>query len=79
MPVNPDNRKDNVENIARNITMTIENMRRADEMISKTSDENLRNELLRKNKRRRNALKSMREEIRQEAIDREQGYPNIME
>lgn len=76
---NPDNRKDNVENIARNITMTIENMRRADEMISKTSDENLRNEFLRKNKRRRNALKSMRKEIRQEAIDREQGYPNIME
>ena len=56
----PDNRKDNVERIQKNITMTIENMERADEMIDETDDEKMAETLKNKNERRRNALEAMR-------------------
>ena len=70
---NPDNREDNVENIQRNINYTIENMRRADELIEKTSDEKLKSSLKGKNSRRRAALVGMRKEIQDEAHDKIQG------
>jgi len=70
---NPDNRIDNVENIQRNITYTIQNMRKADELIAKTSDSKLKAELEKKNSRRRAALESMRNEIKDEAAYKVQG------
>lgn len=68
----PDDRSDNVERIQDNITMTIQNIHRADEMIKKTSDSKMKKELEEKNKRRQDALKGMRSEIRDEALYNEQ-------
>lgn len=70
----PDNRKDNVERIQKNITMTIENMERADEMIDETDDEKMAETLKNKNERRRNALEAMRYEIADEAEARKNNY-----
>ncbi|HOV25485.1 MAG TPA: small acid-soluble spore protein Tlp [Pseudobacteroides sp.] len=70
----PDDRRDNVERIQKNIDMTIHNMELADDMIAKTDDEKTKKELMEKNERRRHALDGMRREIREEAIDRENGY-----
>jgi len=69
----PDNRRDNVERIQKNINMTIHNMELADEMIHKTDDAKMKKVLTEKNERRRDALNGMRKEIRDEAIDRENG------
>lgn len=69
--INPDNRDDNVERIQKSITMTIHNMEAAEEMIAKTSDENMKKALSEKNERRRQALDGMRDEIRDEAEFRE--------
>ncbi|MDX9872164.1 MAG: small acid-soluble spore protein Tlp [Clostridia bacterium] len=71
---NPDDRRDNVDKIQFNIGKTIQNMELADEMISKTNDDNLKHELQEKNKRREDALESMREEIRDEARDKKKNY-----
>ncbi|NLG92611.1 MAG: small acid-soluble spore protein Tlp, partial [Clostridiales bacterium] len=57
-----------------NINHTIENMRKAEEMIEETSDETMRRNLIAKNENREEALKGMRREIREEAIARENGY-----
>lgn len=67
MKHNPDNRKDNVENIQKNIDYTIENIHRADDMIAQTSDPAAKEQLQQKNKRRDRALEGMRREIRDEA------------
>lgn len=69
----PDDRSDNVEKIQYIINRTIQNMELADELIAKTSDENLKQLLIEKNERRRQALDGMREEIRDEALARERG------
>lgn len=74
MIVKPDDRSDNVERIQGNINHTIDNMRRADEMIEETSDDKMRENLKEKNERREDALNGMRSEIRDEAIAREKGY-----
>lgn len=74
MKHNPDDRRDNVEKIQRNITSTIRNMEAAEEMMAKTDDKKAENNLADKNDKRRKALKSMRKEIKDEAIDRERGY-----
>ncbi|MGI5901610.1 MAG: small acid-soluble spore protein Tlp [Desulfitobacteriia bacterium] len=74
MKHNPDDRRNNVDRIQHNINHTIRNMELAEEMIEKTSDEKTRKELLEKNRRRREALNSMRSEIRDEALDKEHGY-----
>lgn len=70
----PDDRRDNVENIQFNIDNTIENYRETERMIAITDDEKERKDLIQKNKKREEALKSMREEIRDEAIARENDY-----
>jgi len=74
MKAKPDDRRDNVEHIQENINHTIENMRRADEMIEETSDDKAKESLKAKNGRREEALKGMRSEIRDEAIARKNGY-----
>ena len=70
----PDDRRDNVENIQFNIDNTIENYRLAKNMIETTDDEKTKKNLMEKNKRRKESLKSMREEIRDEAIAKENNY-----
>jgi small acid-soluble spore protein (thioredoxin-like protein) len=69
----PDNRNDNVEHIQKNIDMTIRNIELANEMIEKTSDENVKKDLIAKNARREEALDGMRSEIKDEAKDRQRG------
>ena len=44
----PDDRRDNVERIQKNIDMTIHNMELADDMIAKTDDEKTKKELMEK-------------------------------
>ena len=63
----PDDRRDNVDKIQRNIDMTIHNMELADELISKTSDLKIKKDLGDKNARREQALSGMRHEIKDEA------------
>ena len=70
----PDDRTDNVERIQFNIDNTIMNYRKTEDAIKITEDEKQRHELEEKNKRRDQALKGMRKEIRQEATDRENNY-----
>ncbi|WP_409069558.1 small acid-soluble spore protein Tlp [Clostridium sp. FAM 1755] len=70
----PDDRRDNVDKIQYNITKTIQNCELADEMIAKTDDEKMKETLIEKNQRRREALDGMREEIKDEAIDKKNGY-----
>ncbi|HOQ09391.1 MAG TPA: small acid-soluble spore protein Tlp [Syntrophomonadaceae bacterium] len=74
MKHNPDDRSDNVEKIQFNINHTIRNMELAEEMIEITDDPKMKKALEEKNERRREALNSMRAEIRDEALDRERGY-----
>ncbi|ABS33157.1 small acid-soluble spore protein Tlp [Clostridium botulinum] len=70
----PDDRRDNVDKIQYNITKTIQNCELADEMIAKTDDEKTKKTLIEKNERRREALDGMREEIKDEARDKKNGY-----
>lgn len=70
----PDDRTDNVERIQFNIDNTIMNYRKTEDAIKITDDEKQRRELEEKNQRRDDALKGMRKEIRQEAIDRKNNY-----
>ena len=69
----PDDRSDNVEKIQRNISNTIQNIHRAEEMIEITDDDKTRQTLIEKNERRDEALNSLRKEIKDEAIAREVG------
>ena len=62
----PDNRKDNLERIQRNINMTIQNIELGREMIAETSDKKLKEALINKNKRRKIALEGMMDEIKDE-------------
>jgi small acid-soluble spore protein (thioredoxin-like protein) len=68
---NPDDRRDNVEKIKRNIDNTVRNMRAAEEMLNNTSDDKMREDLIEKNERRRDALAGFRREIKDEADYRE--------
>ncbi len=63
-----------MDKIQYNITKTIQNCELADEMIAKTDDEKMKETLIEKNQRRREALDGMREEIKDEARDKKNGY-----
>lgn len=67
MKSKPDDRRDNVNRIQKNIDMTIHNMELADEMISKTDDQKTKKDLKEKNERREQALTGMRHEMKDEA------------
>jgi small acid-soluble spore protein (thioredoxin-like protein) len=73
MKPNPDDRKDNVERIQRNIDMTIHNIEAAEEMIDETDNPKTKEELRAKNERREQALGGFRKEIKDEADAREKG------
>lgn len=68
----PDDRSNNVERIQHKINHTIRNMEAAEDMLAKVDDPTQRRELEEKNERRRDALQGMREEIRDEALDRKE-------
>jgi len=71
---NPDDRRDNVDKIEYNIGKTIQNIELANEMMDITEDDKMKQALKEKNHRRKEALKGMREEIRDEAIAKKNGY-----
>ena len=70
----PDDRTDNVEKIKFNIDNTIINYRKTEDAIKLAEDDKQRQELEEKNQRRDEALKGMRKEIRQEAVDKNNNY-----
>lgn len=70
----PDDRTNNVDRIQHNISNNIKNINLAEEMIEKTDDEKTKETLIEKNKRRKKSLNSMRAEIKDEAIDKKNGY-----
>jgi small acid-soluble spore protein (thioredoxin-like protein) len=74
MKSKPDDRADNVDRIQYNIDKTILNCELADEMIQKTDDSKMKQTLEEKNERRESALNNMRKEIRDEALDKQNGY-----
>lgn len=67
----PDNRSNNADRIQFNINHTIRNMEAAEDMMAKVDDPTQRRELEEKNDRRRDALQGMREEIKDEALNKE--------
>ncbi len=67
MKHNPDDRRDNVDHIQKNIDSTIRNIHMADDLIDRTSDPKAKEALKDKNVRRSHALDDMREEIKDEA------------
>jgi len=70
----PDDRKDNVDKIQHHISNTIQNFNATEETIEKTDDEKSKKELEQKNDRREDAINGMKSEIRDEAIDKANGY-----
>lgn len=70
----PDDRRDNVDKIQFAIDHTISNYRESKDIISSTDNEKLKHDLEQKNQRRENAIDSMRDEIRDEAIAKENDY-----
>ncbi|MEA1962353.1 MAG: small acid-soluble spore protein Tlp [Bacillota bacterium] len=71
---NPDDRRNNVDRIQNNIDHTIQNIEIGEEVIEKTDDRKTRKNLERKNERRQDALTGMRNEIKDEAMDKEHDY-----
>lgn len=69
-----DDRTDNVDKIQENISNSIENFNLTEEAIAKTDDEKVKNTLEQKNERREDAINGMRSEIKDEAIDKRNGY-----
>jgi len=70
----PDDRRDNVDKIQENISNTIENFNLTEETIEKTDDDKNKKTLEAKNDRREEAISGMRSEIKDEAIDKKNGY-----
>lgn len=70
----PDDRTNNVDRIQNHINNNIKNIRLAEEMIEKTDDENAKKSLIEKNKRRKDSLSAMKSEIKDEALDKQNGY-----
>lgn len=67
MKSKPDDRRDNVQRIQKNIDMTIHNIEAAEDMTAQMDDSSAKKALESKNERRRQALDGMRQEIRDEA------------
>lgn len=63
----PADRSNNVRTTKNNIEKTSQNIEFADELIADTSDEEFKNELKAKNKRREQALNDLHQEVKDEA------------
>lgn len=70
----PDDRRDNVEKLQEHITNTIQNIELAEETMVESDNQQMKGQIAAKNKRRKAALDNMRQEIRDEATDQEEGY-----
>lgn len=70
----PDDRRDNVARIQNNIDHTIANYRETEDMIRNSVDEKQKRELKSKNERRETAINGMKKEIKDEALDKRNGY-----
>ena len=70
----PDDRRDNVDKIQNNISNTIENIHLTEEAIEKADDKKMKKALEQKNHRREESINSMKTEIRDESIDKRNGY-----
>ncbi|WP_010282191.1 small acid-soluble spore protein Tlp [Bacillus timonensis] len=69
----PDDRSDNVEKLQDMVQNTIENIEESHEAME-FSNEQDRSRIQEKNQRREESIAAMREEIQDEASDRENGY-----
>ncbi|KRG09702.1 small acid-soluble spore protein Tlp [Lederbergia galactosidilytica] len=69
----PDDRSDNVEKLQEMIHNTIDNMEEAEETME-FSDGEQRENISRKNEKRRQSLEGMREELKDEAAAQENQY-----
>lgn len=69
----PDDRSDNVEKLQDMVQNTIENIHEAEETME-LSNEKDQQDIQSKNERRREAIEGMREEIKDEAAARKDGY-----
>lgn len=74
MKPNPDDRSDNVQKIQNTINNTMKSIHDAEDMIKATDNSNMKADLESKNARRKEALNSMIEEIKEEALAKEKGY-----
>ena len=70
----PDDRSDNANKIQRNISNTIENFHLTNEAIENTDDPKIKKTLGEKNDRREEAINGMKSEMRDESIDKKNGY-----
>lgn len=70
----PDDRSDNVEKLQEHINNTLENIELAEETMAGADNPQMKEQIAAKNKRREEALKNMYHEIKDESLDREQGY-----
>lgn len=70
----PDDRSDNVEKIQEHINNTLENIDLAEETMAEADNPQMKEQIAAKNRRREEALNNMRQEIKDEAQNREQGF-----
>jgi small acid-soluble spore protein (thioredoxin-like protein) len=63
---NPDNRVNESERVKTKINKTMHNAEVADEILEKTNDNVLKQNLIEKNSRRQDAVNKMKEEIRED-------------
>ena len=67
----PDDRSNNAHRIQSNISDTIKNIHLANEMIDVTDDEKTKETLIEKNHRREIAVDALKEELKDETINKE--------
>lgn len=70
---NPDDRSDNVEKLQDMVQNTLDNIEKAEETMEFASSEEKAN-IQQKNSRREESIHSFREEMKDEAADRKNGY-----
>jgi len=70
----PDDRRDNVNKIQNNINNTISNYRETEDLINNVHSDKEKRDLEEKNQRREQSIKNMKREIKDEAIDKRNGY-----
>lgn len=70
MKSKPDDRSDNVKKIQKNISDTIENIEAAEETAYITENPNTKKDIKDKNDRRRTAIYGMKNEIKDESINK---------
>ena len=70
----PDDRRDNVDKLQNNINNTLENIRLAEKTMAETDNGEMKHDIRAKNKRREDALRNMRHEIKDEAEDKNRDY-----